>query len=408
MSVHSSEWKPRVYPYNGDTSGTEIDRLQELSGSASLNKEKINEIGRDGVVGYKVGIPEVSLTLRQLEYGNIEFWNQLTNNTSANTDIEQTDFDTAKVDIAGYAQNQDGTFLGTVWYPELKCSGFSLNIGDPDSIIERSFNLVGENEILWSDNNKYVIFFKDSSASGASHTLTFGSGVLANYPDPIADPTTSGGTFFIRMLRVRSGTTTELVEGTDFTYDDGTDVISFGSSSASGDVFKFWYTAGAYITSGSTFTDNDSDSAGISADSCTILLQTSNTVSRLQSVSVDVSFDRQDVKEIGTADVVSTGVRERTVSITLGRILETIAFNKLLGGHSTTFGKNDIRDYQDTNSLIIKVYSDNTKTTFKMGYKFTNLSVASQDASVPTVDFVTAQNSLEGSDFFFTNVEGNL
>lgn len=410
MSVHSSFYRPRIYPHNGGAIGSaEIDRAQELTGTTSLNREKINEIGRDGTVGFKVGIPEVSLTLRQLEYGSIEIFNMLTNQASSNNDISQTDFDTSLFSLAGYETNNDGVFLGTIWYPSMRTSGFSLNIGDPDALIERSFTFVGEDEIAWTDDNKYVIFHEDETASGASHTLEFGTSGLANYPDPISDPSSSGATFFIKMLRYRGTTTTELTEGTDFTYDDGTDIITFvGSVSASGDVFKFWYTAGSYITAGTPFTDNDSDSAGISADSCTILLQTSNTLTRLQSVAVDVSFDRQDVKEVGNSEIVSRGIRERTVTVTLGRLLETYTLEQLLGGHVSGYGKYDARTYQDSNSIIVKIYSDNTKDTFVMGYKFTSLAPTAQDAGVPTKDFITKGMTMEGEEFFFTDQEGNL
>lgn len=411
MTVHSSFYKPRIYPYNGGAIGSaEIDRLQDFSGTVTLNREKINEIGRDGTVGYKIGIPEVSISARQLEYGNLEFWNKITNQASSNTVIEQTDFDTSLFDIAGYKTDNSGSFLGTIWYPKLRTSGFSLSIGDPDAFIERGFSFVGEDEIAWTDNNKYVVYIEDDSATGSSHTIVIGSGDYAAYPDPVADPSASGTNgYFIRVTRTRSGTVTELVEGTDFTYNDGTTTISFGSSSASGDVFKVWYTASDYVSGSDPFVDNDSDSAGLSADSCTILLQTSNTITRLQSVSIDVSFDRQDVKEIGNSEIVSRGIRERTVTISLGRLLETYTLERLLAGHgSSTYGKYDVRDFQNTNSLIVKIYNNSDKDTFLMGYKFTNLAAASTGTGVPTKDFINKDVSLEGEEFLITNVEGSL
>lgn len=410
MTVHSSFYRPRIYPYNGGAlGGAEIDRLQELSGTATLNREKINEIGRDGTVGYKVGIPDVSLTARQLEYGSIEFWNKITNQASSNTDISQTDFDTSLYDIAGYETDNSGDFLATIWYPKLRTSGFSLNIGDPDSLIERNFTFVGEDMIAWTDNNKYVIYLEDSSASGSSHTIVIGSGSWSTYPDPVADPEASGvNGYFLRVLRYRSGTTTELVEGTDFTYNSGTTTISFGANSASGDIFKVWYTATTYISGVNPFVDNNSDASGISADSATITLQTSNTITRLQSVSVDVTFDRQDLKEIGNAEVVSRGIRERTVRITLGTLLESYTLDRLLAGHSSTYGKYDVRDYLSTNTITIKIYSNSSKSTFLIGYKFTNLSPVSTDTGVPTKDFISKGITLEGEELFITNDEGNL
>lgn len=406
--IHSSRYEPRVYPHNADNTPAEIDRLQELSGQTSLNREKINEIGRDGTVGWKTAIPEVQLTARQLEYGAIEFWNKICNKTDANTTISQTDFDTATFDIAGYKTDNDGTFVGTVWYPALRTASWSLNIGDPEALIERNFSFVGEDNIVWTDNNKYVVYVRDNGAVGTYHQIVFGSGGFANYPDPVADPDQSGSAYFIRILRVRSGTTTELTEGTDFTYNSGTQIITFPTSAAS-DIYKIWYTATTYISGGDPFVENDSDLSGISADSCTILLETSNTVTRLQSVSVEVSFDRQDVKEIGNSEVVSRGVRQRTVRITLGRILDSYTVeNKFRGALSSTYGKYDVRKYADDLKITIKIYNNSDKDTFKIGYSFTNLSPVSQEEGTPTKDFITKGSTLEGEEFVISTSEGAL
>lgn len=404
--IHSSYFKPKIFPYNGSGAPVEIDRLQELSGSTSLNRTKINEIGRDGIVGWKTAIPEVSLTLRQLEYGSLEFWNKITNTTA--TSITHADFKTSLFDIAGYKTDDNGTFLGTVWYPAFRTSGFGLSIGDPNASLERSFSFVGEDDITWSDNNKYVIYLERTASSSGTEMIVIGSGGYSTYPDPVADPDSSGDNYFIRCLRVRSGTTTELVEGTDFTYNSGTTTISVPSTQSS-DVLKFYYTASTYISGADPFTENDTDLSQISADSVSIYLSTSNYVYRLQSVSLDVSFDRQDVKEIGNTDVVARGVRDTNVKVTLGRILENYTVEQILrGAASSTYGKYDVRKYQDDINLIIKVFSDDTKSTFKIGYKFTNLSPSSADAGVPTVDYVTKGTVLEGQELLITSSEGAL
>ena len=402
--IHSSYYKPRVYPYNGSIAHAEIDRLQDLSGSTTLNRTKINEIGRDGTVGWNKGIPTVSLTLKQLEYGNLEFFNKITND--ADTALTLNDFKTSAFDITGYKTDDDGTFLGTILYPKQRVSGFSLNIGDPDALIERGFTTVGEDNIIFSDNNKYFIEL-ESSASGTGHQIVIGSGGFSTYPDPVALPDESGAKYFYRALRVRASVTTELTEGTDFTFDSGTGLITIPASAAS-DLFKFYYTATTYISGADPFTNNDSDLAGIKADCASIYLQTSNYVYRLQSIAVDVSFDRQDIKEIGNSNVVSRGVREKTVKITLGRILENYTIEQILRGATSGYGQYDVREFQDDIKLTIKIYSSNAKTTFKMGYSFTDLSPTNKDEGVPTKDYVTQGNTLEGESATITSIEGSL
>lgn len=404
--IHSSYLQPRIFPYNGTGSPVQIDRLQDLSGNPSLNREKINEIGRDGTVDWRKGVPSVAMSARQFEYGNLEFWRKITNKSDATNTLTLNDFKTSVFDIAGYKTDDDGTFLGTIWYPKQRVAGWGLNIGDPDAIIERTFNFIGEDETAFTDNNKYVIYLT-STATGAGHQIVIGSGGFANYPDPVALPDESGAKYFIRILRYRGTTTTELVEGTDFTYNSGTTTITIANSSAS-DVFKVYYTASTYVSGGSLFTNNDSDLGAITADSCSILLVASDYVYRLQSVGIDVSFDRTDVKEIGNSEIVARGIRENTVSITLGRILENYTIEQVLRGATSGYGQYDIREFQDNIKLIVKVYSDKTKSTFKIGYSFTNLTPSSLDLTVPTKDYVNRGTTLSGESATITVTEGSL
>ena len=404
--IHSSYWEPHIFPYNGTGAPVQIDRLQDFTGSPSLNREKINEIGRDGTVDWKKSIPSVTLSLKQLEYGNLEFWRKITNTSDATTVLTLADFKTSYFDIAGYKTDDNGTFLGTIFYPKQRVAGWGINIGDPNAIVERSFNFIAEDEIAFTDNNKYLIYLT-STATGAGHQINIGSGGFATYPDPVALPDESGSKYFIRITRYRSTTTTELVEGTDFTYNSGTSTITFADSAAS-DVFKVYYTSSTYISGGSLFTNNDSDLGGITADSCSIYLQTSNYVYRLQSVGIDVSFDRQDVKEIGNSEVVARGIRANTVNITLGRILENYTIEQVLRGVASGFGQYDIREFKDDIKLTVKMFSDKDKDTFKIGYSFTNLTPSSLDMTVPTKDYVNRGATLTGESATITNVEGSL
>ncbi len=404
--IHSSYLEPHIFPYNGTGAPVQIDRLQDLSGSPTLNREKINEIGRDGTVDWRKGIPSVALSARQLEYGSIAFWRKITNKSDATVTLTLADFKTSVFDIAGYKTDDDGTFLGTIWYPKQRVSGWGINIGDPDALIERNFSFIGEDETAWTDSNKYVIYLT-STATGSGHQIVIGSGGFSTYPDPVALPDESGSAYFIRVLRYRGTTTTELVEGTDFTYNSGTTTITIASSAAS-DVFKVYYTASTYVSGGTLFTNNDSDLGGITADSCSIYLVASDYVYRLQSVGIDVSFDRQDIKEIGNSEVVARGVRENTVSITLGRILENYTIEQVLRGVASGFGQYDIREYKDDIKLIVKIYSDKTKDTFLIGYSFTNLSPSSLDLAVPTKDYINRGTTLSGEAATITTTEGSL
>lgn len=405
--IHTSFYRPIVIPVNGINTKSDIDRLQDLSASVALNRSKIKEIGRDGIVDWRIQIPTINVTLKQLEYGNIAFWNSLTNATANNQVVVLNDFKLSQVDLAGYKTDDSGTFLGTIWYPNLRVAGFEFDIGDPMAISERSFSLVGEDEIFWQNNNKYLIYFTDSGATTGPYSITIGAGSYANYPLPVLDPDTSA-TYLLKIIRVRSGTSTLLVQGTDYTYNSGTHVLNF-SAAVSGDTYKVWYTATTYITSQTPFVNNDTDMAGLPAEQTSIYLATSQYVYRLQSVKVSVKFDRTDLKEIGNTEVVSRGVKNKTVNITLGRTLETFTVEEILRGKlGASWGKLNPRQFQDNIKLIVKTYDSAKKTTFKLGYSATNLAPISLDGSVPLNDYATRGVQLEGEDLTITNIEASL
>ena len=399
--IHSSYYRPNIFPINGDVDKANIDRLQELTATTTLNREKIKEIGRDGLVDWRKATPDISLSMRQLEYGSLEFYRKLTSKGDSVSTISFTDFKTPTFDIAGYKTDDAGTFTGTVYYPKCRCSGFTVNIGDPESLIDRNFTVVGEDEIILREANKYLITKRYTLSGGTDETVTVSD------PAPVADPDNSGQYLF-RVVKVVSGTATTLVHGTGWSY-DGAGTLTINGVSTAGTVIKVWYSAGSYIGGEIPFTENDSDLAGIDAESCSVFLESSNYLYRLQSASFEVALDRYDIGEIGNKDKVAYGTRDITARVTLGRILEAYTIEEILRGQAgNDYGKIDVREFASNLNLIIKVYSDNTKDTFKIGYKITDLAPSGTDTGTPTDDYITRGVTLEGETGFITNVEGVL
>ena len=403
--IHTTKYKPRVYPYLNTNAANQIDRLQDMTASITMNRTKIEEIGRSGLIDWRVGNPSVTLTLRQLEYGTMQFWQDLRNTGSADVKINFNEFDIPKVDIAGYETDQNDSFKSTIWYPGLRLSGFSLNIGDPDSLVERTFTLIGEDEITLQGNNKYLVVYDSGSASGGSPE----SFTIAN-PTPIADPDNSGQFLFkVTRYNTSDGTTTLLnfeagagdpALGSDYyTYSAGT----LKATTSASDEIRAYYSAGDYISGEQTFTNNDTDAAGLESKMCSIFLQTTNYLYRLQSVSIDVTLDRFDVREIGDKDVIQTGVRDVTTRATLGRILDQWTVEEVLRGEVPDYGKLDIRKFQDEKSLLVYIYSDDVKNVFRLGYKLTDLAPVGVDDATPLNEYVTRGVTLEGELGFVTN-----
>lgn len=398
--VHTSDFKPRAIPLKGTGGGIQINRIQDLSFTVGVDRSKIEEVGRKGIVGWREGNPGVDGSLTQLEYGNIQLYNVLANQSTSSAKVELQDLENSATDIVGYKTDEDGNFLSTIWYPKLRVSGFSLNIGDPESLIERSFSLVGENEITLQNDNKYLIFKTETASGGSPESFAISD------PAVVPDPDNSGAYLF-KVVRVRSGTTTELDHGDDWSC-DGSNL--YVNDSQAGDTIKYWYSAGSYISGQSTFTNNDSDEAGLEAKAASIyLVDTSNYLYSLQNVGIDVSYDRFDRREIGNDDIILRGAGDTTVTITLGRILDSWTIEEVLRGvGGLDFGKLDVREFGDSYSLIVKLYSDASKETFKCGYKFTQLAPTSLDSNVPLNDYVNRSVELTGESGFVTNLEANL
>uniref|UniRef100_A0A6M3K561 Tail protein n=1 Tax=viral metagenome TaxID=1070528 RepID=A0A6M3K561_9ZZZZ len=384
---HSSYLRPRIYSYNGDVAPAQIDRLQSLSSSPTLNREEIREIGRDGIVDWRKRIPSNRVTAMQYEYGDLEFFRKITNKADSVNTITLADFKSSMFDIGCYKTDDDGTFISTTVYPKLRVAGFSINIGDPQAYIERNFDFIGEDEDIYEGSNKYYIYKKFTASGGAPESFTVSS------PTAVLDPDNSGQ-YMIRVLRVNvsDGTTDELTytsgtaSGTNFAF-SAPSTLTVATSA--GDVVKAYYTATTYLSS-DVFTNNDTDAAALPAENCSILLYVSadNIVYKLQSVGIDVSFDRTDYYEIGSDKVIQRGVRSNTVRFTLGKILDAYTIEEIMRGVSSTYGRINTRKYIDNATFRLKIYGNSTKNTFNIGFKSTNLSPVDLGTTVPTNDYV--------------------
>jgi len=409
---HSSKYKPRIFPVNADTVPAEIDRAQAIDPTISLNREKVEEIGRELPVGWLKKSPTVGYRLTQLENGSLEFYQKLVNSdilgNDGQTEINISDFKTPYFDICAYLTDDDGTFTGTLYYPALRVAGFSFSIGDPQARMERSFDFVGEQYKILKDDNKYLIYVREDVETA---DLVTGDDVVIDLSarTPVEDPNNSG-VYMLRVVRVRSGASTELVRGTDFNYDSVAEELRVEVCEV-GDVIKIWHTS---VTAPDVqFTENDIDASALLGDSASIYLYVPATggdlasgyVYRLQSVTLDVRFDREDIREIGNKNVVSRGIRNSTVTVTLGQILEDFTVEDALNG--SDIGIIDVENLSDEVTLIVKIFSDNTKGTFKYGFKATGLTPTELRGGAGVNEYVRKDNTLEGESLIVSADEDN-
>jgi hypothetical protein len=403
--IHSSYYRPKITAINGLGESANIDRAQAIDPAIALNRERVDEIGREDLVGYLNKTPNVTYRLTQLEYGSIEFWRKLTNSEAkggvGQDAIVLDDFKTSIFDISAYLTNDDGDFKGTYWYPMLRTVSWGLNIGAPESKAERTFDFVGESGQIFRGANQYIINDKYTVGSGVSDDdvdVDLSTYVPAEDPD-------NAGVYMLRVVRVRGTASTILTLGTDYTYSSSTKLLTV-THCTTGDVIKYWYSS---ATSPEVFVLNDVDIAGILGDCVSIYLYIPATAHpsgtdylyTLQSAKIDVKFTREDLKEIGNKNVVQRGIRDKQVTITLGRILEEFTIEEVMRG-AGDIGKIDIEKFTDNATLIIKVFSDNTKTTFKYGMKATKLAPKEVRGGVTVKEYVKAENQLEGQEITIT------
>lgn len=401
---------PRIFPWNNDRNPEEICRVTEMAGDVTLNQEKLYELGRTLKLGVHKLTPSCPVTLTQNEYGSMAFFRDLANledpaSGGLDESVDLDDLKSTRFDISAYLTDEDGSFKGTVYFPKQRLSGFSINIADPDAMVTRSFDLAGEQCRIIKDN--YLAFQKATNSVPGIETIILSPAAIQY----------AAGKYVYRVLRVRSGTVSELVEDSTSTYDANTWRYSSGSvivqTCEAGDIIKVFYpAASAYTAPTPLWVDNDTDAKALYADQCTIYLKigagSNQQVYRLQSVGIDVVLERSDYKEIGSKEIQQSGVKSKTVTVTMGRILEDFIIETILGNIGT-YKDINIENLVDTITLTIKIYTDNTKSTFKMGYKISNLSpTAIKPLGARPEDMDTADDTMESDNFLVTVDESEL
>jgi len=401
--IHAKLVQPRIFPHNSARQPEQIDRAQDIAGDLTINQEKIYEIGREGKLGVRKSNPSLAYSMTQYEYGSMAFWYALANiedpaSDGLNNSIDLDDIKSTTFDISAYMTDDSNVFKGTMWFPKLRVNGFSLNIGNPDATVERKFNLIGEDfKIL--DGKYFAYKSKISSVDGAED-------ISLDPPDPIEY---AAGKFVFRVLRIRNGEVTEIPEGTgDNTYQyepTGKDV--YIQACLIGDLHKAYYAAETAYTT--LWTNNDVDSDSLLAESCEIYLKvgTGTRIYRLQSVGIDVSFERTDYREIGNIDVVQRGVKSKTVTVKLDRFNEGYSLEDILAS-DTIYPYIDPRNFSDTIQLQVKIFADNTHTTFKMGYLIKALSPTTLGTSQAIEDYNKVTNSLESDNLKISSDESEI
>ena len=407
--IHSKFSKPRIFSWESLRSPEQVNRLQDISGDLALNRDKQYEIGRVTLLDYRKKTPSFTGRMRQFEYGSMEFWYDLANKVNPGTGdphyVELDDMQHTLVDLAMFLTDDNSTFTGTQWFPKLRVNGFTLNIGDPEAIVERQINVVGEGYITLPDN---YLAYQSASVTG--------SGVVEEAivlsPAPVAY---ASGAYIFRVLRERAGVVVDLTPFEDETvtpaantwgYNNGTTTIIVQSCIA-GDLIKVYYeSATAYTT---TWTDSDTVPEMLLAEYCEIYLKfaTSQKIYRIQSVGIDATFERTDYSEVGTFEKVQYGVKSQTVRISLNRYIEGFSLEDILASETSYPYVNPV-DFADDIQVMVKIFGEREHTNFKMGYLMQQVSPTAIGTSLTVQDYIKATTTLECDNIKISDVESEV
>ena len=406
---HASATKPRVYPWNAATLPIDIDRVQAISGGVNQPQELVYEIGRLDKVCTDLKILEEKCSLTQLEYGEVDFYLALANKaTLPSGGLQLSDFDDSLVDIISVGKDKfGGTMEQTLWLPKLSLNSLAFNIANADARIERTFDLGGDFfKILKSTNKIYMqkIVTVPSGYSAAPYAIS-----LAD-PVPAVDPNVAGK-YIQRILRVRSGVTTELELTTDYTFSAPSSLSILLATS--GDVLKIVYTAASFGTGGDYTSLNDADLCYINADSVKVTLQsgvgTEVELDRLTSLSLTATLNRISEAVIGLNEKLLKNVQTYDVKVALnGRVKDATIEEVLMGQAGNNWGIIDPNEFKTDLVLRVYVYEDATKTTFKLGYKVTGLAFTDTTEDGKANDFWTDAINLSSDNMLISSVEVDI
>jgi hypothetical protein len=406
---HASATKPRIYPWNGDTQPMDIDRVQSFSGGVNQPSELVYEVGRLEKVCTDLKILEESCSLTQLEYGEVDFYLALANKAALPSGgLQLSDFDASLMDIISVGKDTfGGTMEQTLWLPKLSLNSLAFNIADADSRLERTFDLGGDFFKILKNNNKIYmqkIYTVPSGYSAAPYAISITD------PAPVLDPNVASK-YIQRIIRVRSGVTTELELTTDYTFSAPSSLSILLATT--GDILKVVYTASSFGTGGDYTALNDVDLCYISADSVRITLQsgvgTEVELDRLTGFNITATLNRISEAVIGLEEKLLKNVESYDVKVALnGRVKDATIEEVLMGQAGNSWGIIDPSEFKTDIVCRVYVYEDATKTTFKIGYKVTGLSFANTTEDVAANAFWTEGINLSSDNLLISDVEVDI
>lgn len=405
--THSRSIAPWFIPNKGG-SADDFHGLTDVGADPSVASEDVFVVGRKTKCGTDKDTPEVTVPLTQLERGEVDTYLTLANiSAEPSGGFDALDFNSSLTDVVYYLKDEfNGSVTASIWMPKCAVNSLSLNIDDPEARITRDIELSGDDRRVLLGDNKFLIHKQNTAPSGTSGAYS----IDVSDPAPVEDPNNSGS-FILRVDRTRSGETTTLIAGTDYTYDLGNTEVDITSASTD-DVYNIYYSASSFGTAGDP-TSVDSDSTCfLKAENVTILISDGTNeveMDRLTSLTFSVTFNRIDESVLGNDERVLREVSDTPVTVdTSGRIKNWKGEKAFMNQITEDNVISSVKLFNDNVRVTVKIHDNADKDTFLIGYQVDNLSFTDGSFTSSANEFGTVDISAQSDDFKITTTEADL
>ena len=402
---HGNAVKPISIPSLADVNPDNWDRVQSFGIAVNQPTEKLYELGYAEKIATAKEILEASVSINQLEYGSIDAFLQLAGlSAEPVAGLALSDFNESKTDFYLPGKTTYGGIVEeTVWLQKMVLDSFTIEM-NAEERIQRTFEMSGNFCKIARGANKCLVFKTDTVGSGEAGTFN----IVLSDPAPVVSPN-QAGTYILQLVRIRAGVATELSSG--YTYTSGTTTLAIANAE-DGDVYRIWYTAGGYGTAGDPFVFNSSDDYYIKADNVTVTIDdgvnTPVVLDKLTTLSINATLNRLDQAVIGSNEKLLREVESYDVTMSLGGFVKNFPIQEaLMLQAGQNWGLIDYTLFSNV-TIIVKVYEDATKSTFKIGFKSTAMDYTDDSQTYNANEYAESPVTLAGTNLLITEVEGLL
>jgi len=368
--------------------GTGVYTLKALTSTTFEIKDSTGALIKTGVASYDVGdivtdVPGLQLVVQEDSTLTNDDTATFTVSESSSGDIN-TDFSDAKLDILVRYRNPAGTFYVSEYIQgaSLQSMNYNLSVGGN---AEESYTIECDNRTLYNGNIVRASYHATSS-DDTNTTIDLDSvGVIAGDEALVQTKSTGfyGGNYFLKVVKYDSSNVCTILEEVaatpsagQYSFNDSTNVVTFGDDISSGDMYQFTYLSQAVDTShayGEDFQRYSSFPA-VKTRKCPVKITGTGAATQVlypQAVSLDLNFNKQRIEGIGMGDAAVYSTADVVkVSGSLNVNITDLSFDRLIsqGSSSASVDEISVNEYADygTNSdldLKIEIQDPSDSTT---------------------------------------------